>query len=34
MLERQRTDANRFFATEDSGWIEVALMVRPRRAGG
>jgi len=33
-LERQRTDANRFFATEDSGWIEVALMVRSRNAAG
>ncbi len=33
-LERQRTGANRFFATEDSGWIEVALMVRSRSAPG
>ncbi len=28
-LERQRTGVNRFFPTEESGWIEVALLVRP-----
>ena len=26
-LEKMRTGANRFFLTEDSGWIEVCLLV-------